>query len=331
MPEHTWAHRDADIGTRIGKARSGPVPVEPTDRKGRAGAVLGRTWTFPISALTSLIWTVPVLGFAEESQPNNGDWHYGGSIDLSYAVDFNFPGNNLWRSKTTSNFVNEPALNMAVGYVKKEPRKRSRWGFEFGLQEGNDTDGLVPLDIPNRDRPIAHVNQLKHFSRANVSYLAPIGNGLTLTSGLLKSFIGYQSIYSRYNLNYTRSYMADNAPYFVFGLGATYPVSTEVQLGFYVVNGYNYLSSINNQPSYGAQAVWKPSTHLTLTENLYYGPDQSNTSIEFWRFFPTASSNGKTARLPSPRPTTSVRKMLPSFPNIPVHFGLQERSMLTGT
>lgn len=45
-----------------------------------------------------------------------------------------------------------------------------------------------------------------------MSYLAPIGNGLTVTVGLFNSYIGYQSVYALDNLNYTRSYMADNAP-----------------------------------------------------------------------------------------------------------------------
>lgn len=252
---------------------------------GGGGSMPSRTLTFQVTVLASLIWILPLSGFAAEPNPGISDWHYGGSLDLSYAVDFNFPENHLWRSKTTTPAVNEPALNMVVGYIRKDATKHSRWGLEFGLQEGNDTDGLVPPTIPSRDRPIDHANQLKHFSRANVSFLAPIGNGLKVTAGLFNSYIGYQSIYSRYNLNYTRSYMADNAPYFVFGLGATYPVNESWQLGFYVINGYNYLSHINNQPSYGMQAVWKPSTRLTLTENLYYGPDQSNTAMEFWRFF----------------------------------------------
>lgn len=232
--------------------------------------------------LVSAAW-FPESGFAGE--PAASDWHYGGSIDVSHAVDFNFPDNRLWRSKTTTPSVNEPALNMAVGYVKKDATVHSRWGLEFGLQEGNDVEGLVPPSIPGRLKPVGYAEQLKHFSRANVSYLAPVGNGLNLTAGLFNSYIGYQSIYSRYNLNYTRSYMADFAPYFVFGLGATYPINTNVQVGLYVINGYNYLSHINNHPSYGTQLKLTPTSHVTMTQNLYWGPDQSNTSIEFWRFF----------------------------------------------
>lgn len=233
-------------------------------------------------AMVSAAW-YPAAGHAEE--PSTSDWHYGGLIDVNHAVDFNFPDNRLWRSKTTTPSVNEPALNMAVGYVRKDATVQSRWGLEFGLQEGNDVEGLVPPSVPGRDKPVGHAEQLKHFSRANVSYLAPVGNGLTLTAGLFNSYIGYQSIYSRYNLNYTRSYMADNAPYFVFGLGATYRVNEAWQTGLYIINGYNYLSHINNQPSYGTQFQWTPGSRVTVTQNLYYGPDQSNTAVGFWRFF----------------------------------------------
>ena len=45
---------------------------------------------------------------------------------------------------------------------------------------------------------------LRHVHRANVSYLASEGNGLTLTAGLFNSCIGYESFYSRNDSNYSR-------------------------------------------------------------------------------------------------------------------------------
>lgn len=236
--------------------------------------------------LTLLIPVVNLsLVFGEEAPSSSSEWHYGATLDLSYALDFNFPENHRWRSKGTTPRVNELAPNMAMGYVRKEVSETSRWGMEFGVQAGYDTNALVPDANPGREKPVDGADTLRHISRANMSYLAPVGHGLTLTAGLFNSFIGYQSIYSQYNLNYTRSYLADNAPYFMFGLGATYPINDRVQLGLYVINGYNYLSHQNDQPSYGTQVIWKPASRLTVTENLYYGPDQSHTAIEFWRFF----------------------------------------------
>lgn len=242
-------------------------------------------WISTISVSLALLLTVmnAESGLGEETA--SSDWHFGALLDLSYALDFNFPENHLWRSKTTTMRVNELAPNMALGYVKKDAMVSSRWGIELGMQGGYDTDALVPPKIPGRDKPLAGADTLRHFSRANVSYLAPVGNGLTLTAGLFNSFIGYQSIYAKHNLNYTRSYMADNAPYFMFGIGATYPVNESLQLGLYVINGYNYLSHINNQPSCGTQVIWKPASPVTVTENVYYGSNQSSTSLEFWRFF----------------------------------------------
>jgi hypothetical protein len=52
-----------------------------------------------------------------------------------------------------------------------------------------------------------------------------------------------------------------------------------------VINRYNYLSYANNLPSYGAQVNWSASPHLTVIQNLYYGPDQTDGSLQFWRFF----------------------------------------------
>lgn len=275
-----WRQWPRYLWRLITEQTAGPILRPPSDLRSESTRRTVRA-TVCLALASGALY--PTSGLAEETSAL--DWHYGGSIDVSYAVDFNFPENNLWRSKATTPGVNEPALNMAVGYVRKNPSEHSPWGIEFGLQEGNDTDGLVPSTLGGRDKPIGHAGPLKHFSRANVSYLAPIGNGLSLTAGLFNSYIGYQSIYSRNNLNYTRSYMADNAPYFMFGLGATYRVDEAWQAGFYVITGYNYLSHINNQPSYGAQLQWKPASRMTVTQNLYYGPDQSATAIEFWRFF----------------------------------------------
>jgi len=70
----------------------------------------------PAGILAALVLCVEqALG---EETPSS-DWHYGGTTDVSYAVDFNFPENHQWRSKTTTLRVNEPVLNMAMGYVRK--------------------------------------------------------------------------------------------------------------------------------------------------------------------------------------------------------------------
>jgi hypothetical protein len=49
--------------------------------------------------------------------------------------------------------------------------------------------------------------------------------------------------------------MADNAPYFMFGLGGEYAVHDRFRLGLYAINGYNNLSHPNDHLSYGARVA----------------------------------------------------------------------------
>ncbi len=214
------------------------------------------------------------------------DWYYGAYVDFGYLWDFNFPDADRWRSKTTTFKLNSPEINMAMGYVRKDVNPTgSRWGFEFGLQTGVDVEGLVPGPLPGR--PIARddANALSHFYRGNASYLFPIGNGLKLTAGLFNGYIGYSSFHAKDNINYTRGYILDQVPYFLFGGEALYPASKTVTLGFYIVNGYSYLHTSNDVPSFGLQVHWRAKPRLTFVQNFYYGPDQDDTDIQFWRFF----------------------------------------------
>ena len=226
-----------------------------------------------------------VFGLKEEPEPEPGNWHYGGYLDVGYAMDANHPGNGLWRSKSTTFKVDEPKLNMVMGYVRKYGTVKSRWGMEFGLQDGIDTEGLVPSAPPEANKPVANADDYRHISNANLSYLLPVGDGLGVTAGLFQAYPGYESYYAIENLNYTRGYITDNVPYYLLGAKAAYSFSEKLDLNLFAVTGYNYLANPNDLPSLGLQMVWRKSSEMTFTQNIYYGSDQKNTDIQFWRFF----------------------------------------------
>ncbi|BCA56357.1 conserved exported protein of unknown function [Nitrospira sp. KM1] len=214
--------------------------------------------------------------------PQPSEWHYGGFIDLGYAVDFNFPENHLFRNRSTTPRVNELDLNMGAVYLRKDATERSRWGMELLGQGGQDAkDFGFGANLPK----VEGSDALRHFGRANVSYLAPIGTGLTIQAGLFNSFIGYESLYAKDNFNYTRAWIADYSPYLMFGANVQYAFNDRWSTAFFVVNEYFHLQNANSLPSYGAQAAYKPNASWTIKETVYYGPDQSDTSLEFWRTF----------------------------------------------
>lgn len=209
-------------------------------------------------------------------------WHYGAYADVGYVVNFNFPENHLWRSRSTAVRHNELAPNMGLFYVRKDMAADSRWGMEFGLQGGYDSQNFAYLQGEGK---VDGADTWRHVHRANVSYLAPVGNGLTITAGLFNSLIGYESLYAKDNANYTRSWLADNTPYMMFGISAKYPVNDKLTVTAFVINRYYHLAYTNDQPSYGGQWSYKATPRLTLTQTLYAGPDQTTTSMEFWRVY----------------------------------------------
>ena len=145
-----------------------------------------------------------------------------------------------------------------------------------------------------------------------MSYLARSGKGLTITAGLFNSLIGYESLYAKDNVNYTRSWIADNTPYMMFGINAKYPVTDTLTLTGFIVNGYYHLSHPNDQPSYGGQWAYKATPHLTLTQTVYGGPDQTNTALEFWRFMANHIVEWKGEDLTLAASATSAPRPLPT-------------------
>ncbi len=233
---------------------------------------------------------------AEEPQtkPSKPQWQYGGFIDFGYSLDFNYPSNHLFRNRGTTPRVNELDLNMAGVYVRRDASELSRWGMELTVHAGEDSKIFgFSATAPN----VAGANWLRHFGRANVSYLAPVGNGLTVQAGLFNSLIGYDSLYAKDNFSYTRPWGADYTPYLMFGVNASYPFNKKLSGTLYLINGYWHLANANGVPSFGGQLAYKATARWTLKETLLYGPHQSDTSLEFWRFFSDGIAEWKRERV----------------------------------
>ena len=208
-------------------------------------------------------------------------WQYGFFVDLGYLVDINHPANHLFRSRGTTFNVDEIDVNMAAVYIKKDVSERSRWGMQLTVQAGEDSKvfGFSSVE-PN----LPGASFLRQLGPTNVSYLAPVGKGLTVQAGIFNSYIGYDSLYAKDNFNYTRPWGADFTPYFMMGVNVSYPVTPKLTLAGFVVNDYFHLADPNSVPSFGGQIAYKATGHWALKETLLVGPHQPDTSLEFWRF-----------------------------------------------
>jgi hypothetical protein len=216
----------------------------------------------------------------QEPPKQDPQWQYGGFVDLAYLLDFNHPANDLFRSRGTTFHVDELDLNMAGAYLRKVASTESRWGMEITGQMGQDTQVFgFSATAPN----LPGYKILRHFGPTDVSYLAPVGKGLTVQAGIFSSFIGYDSLYAKDNFNYTRPWGADFTPYLMMGVNASYPFTDRLTVSGFLINGYWHLADANHVPSWGGQVVYKPTAHWTLKQTMLIGPHQSDTGFEFWR------------------------------------------------
>jgi hypothetical protein len=221
-------------------------------------------------------------------------WFYGAFVDSAYLLDFNHPANDLFRSRGTTYKLDYPLINMAGAYIRKTPSESSRWGMELTTQAGQDSRVFgFSATAPN----LPGYEGLRHLGPTDVSYLAPVGKGLTIQAGIFSSFIGYDSLYAKDNFNYTRPWGADFTPYLMTGVNASYPFTTKLTGTVFLINGYWHLADANHVPSWGGQVAYKITSHTTLKETVLVGPHQSDTDSEFWRFLWDSILEWKTDRL----------------------------------
>ena len=227
------------------------------------------------------------------SASRDATWTFGAFADLGYLFDPNHPHDRRTRSRGTSFHVNEPSLNMAGISAARTATDSSRWGSELAIHAGKDDEVFA---LSPTAPALGAANWLRHLGRVNVSYLAPAGHGLLLQAGIFASPIGYDSLYAKDNLSYTRPWTADFTPYLLMGLNATYPMSTRLAIHGFVVNGYWHLANANRAPSAGMQVIYASTPSLTIKETVFVGSHQEQTALASWRFLSDTIIERRTTR-----------------------------------
>lgn len=262
-------------------------------------------------------------------------WSYGGFVDLGYSFDFNHPGNRQFRNRSTSSHTDEIELNIAGAYLKKKATDKSRWGMELELQAGNDTD-LFGFSSSSPNLPGYRV--FRHLGLANATYVAPVGSGLTIQAGIFGSLIGYDGLYAKDNLSYTRPWGGDLTPYLMTGISANYAFTPRFSVSVFETTGYAHLSNANGVPSSGGQLAYKVSPAYTLKQTLFTGPHQSNTDLRYWRLLSDSILERKSDRATVALEYVYSREHVNSAGNpeailmasqLPVHVALDQRWSVT--
>ena len=207
-----------------------------------------------------------------------------GTADMYYHYNFNEPATGSLTPLRNFDFEhNQFSFALAEIALNKPATPDDRVGFRFDFNYGPVTDWVHAADPEGNE-------VVKHTQQAYISYLAPIGSGLTFDVGKFVTQHGAEVIEAKDNWNYSRSLLFSWAiPYYHMGARVGYAPTDKVTLGGYIVNGWNNVKDNNSGKTFGAQALVKPIAPLMITLNYMAGPEQADNTDD-WRHLVDATA-----------------------------------------
>ncbi len=195
---------------------------------------------------------------------------FSGIVDMYYTYNFNEPATGEFTPLRNFDVRhNQFSVSLLEFAMNKPAVEDDRVGFRFDLQYGQ------LAQIFNGD-PLDN-NALVNVQQAYISYLAPVGKGLTLDFGKFVTPAGFEPTESKDNNNYSRAFLYALGPYYHVGARLGYTVNDKVALGGMIVNGWNATGDNNSGKSIGASITLKPTSKVTIIENIIAGPEQTDS------------------------------------------------------
>jgi hypothetical protein len=197
-------------------------------------------------------------------------------LDGYYAYNFNSPVGRVNLLRAYDVLSNNFSLNQASIIFERAPdlSQGRRFGGRLDLQFGQATDTLQG-NPANEPRPQIYRNIFQAYG----TYIAPVGNGLTLDFGKWSSSLGLENNYTKDQMNYSRSYYFDFLPFYHAGIRANYQVNDRLALNYWLVNGTNQTEATNGFKDELFGFVVKPRTSITWTFNYYLGQEHPDRIV----------------------------------------------------
>jgi len=222
-----------------------------------------------------LLWAVGGVAYAGPLSDATADslWgiQLGGYLDVSYTYDFNDPNetNNAIRGRQFGTDDNQVQLDAFQLYIDKLPQDAGEVGFRFDILAGEDAGKIRDLFGSSGDNDIA-------IYQAYISYIAPVGNGLTIDVGRFATSVGYESIESLKNDQFSRSILFTGQPWTTVGLRATYAINEQWEITGGLTQGWDVVEDNNEAWTVNGAIRWMPLENVYIQEAVYYGPENAN-------------------------------------------------------
>lgn len=200
---------------------------------------------------------------------------YAAYAELYYSYDFSNPSTNekanfLYNHKR-HNQLNANLLLVKANYLNNKYRAN------IGLMAGNYAQYNL------NSEPI----WAQFIYEANIGIKLSNKKNIWLDAGIMPSHIGFEGAISADCWSLTRSLLAENSPYYETGLKISYTSTNEkLFLSALLLNGWQRirLQDYVQQPSFGLQATFKPSSKFTYNYSNFIGAAKPDSLKSFRHF-----------------------------------------------
>jgi hypothetical protein len=189
----------------------------------------------------------------------------GGFVDSYYSLNTARPASHTNRYRNFDLTAEEFVLSEAQVDIKSTP---APIGFHISLNMGSTSDIIHGTNT----------STMNLLMQGYLSFIVPIGEGLTVDAGKFVTHMGYETIGAKDNFNYSRSFLfAWAIPYYHVGMRVMYPLLKQLTLGASITNGWN-AAAPDNRKTYGGTVTYAPLPFLSLTANWIGGPGEPDSN-----------------------------------------------------
>lgn len=232
----------------------------------------------PAPAMAALVEKLEkeVTVLQEEAKQNNQFLKFLKDVEVTGIVDgyYSFNSNQVdmfTQGRAFDVRHNSFSLQMARIGLNKAATNDSRLGFRLDVGLGETVDRIISVSDSGRN------DATKHLLQAYVSYVAPIGKGLTIDFGKMYTPIGAEVIDTKDNFNYSRGFLFAYGPYYHMGFRAKYAVNDKVAVTGFLFDGWDNMFENNRNKvagkTTGVQLSLNPTKKFALTQTYLGGPE----------------------------------------------------------
>lgn len=205
---------------------------------------------------------------ADATKDNLWGIELGGYLQVSSTYNLNDPNTNANTARVfdtdDGDVIDFNALQL---YLDRLPGDVGEVGFRVDLIVGEDAnliggnDGVLSNDDFN-------------MYQAYISYIAPIGNGLTIDIGRFATWHGYEVIEGPANDQISRSFLFGYPiPFTHTGIRAGYDFSDMVGISLGITQGWDTVEDNNDSLTLHGALYLQPTEEFFISNSFAYGPE----------------------------------------------------------